>query len=714
MLNYISPSMTSLRSKLELYLLLTMCIYAAKVMIVLVYMDKFIPADVTIMNGQDHEPDATLNRLNMERRNRKDKRDFEGVLRRMGGEASQSDTKRIDNNIPSVQNRSSESKSDSESGRARPVDEMKRNQTNLAPNLGLNSALFHRVLDSVFDHSHDKKKCQDAFMVSLITTRPTEVDFRMAIRETWANDAYAHQMGVLTLFVLGQPTDGTVNSAVFLENERHDDILMGSFTDSVGNSTLKLLLGIDWVMSNCPSAKYVFIGDDHMFIIYERLVKLLRETNEKDGVKMWIGRLTQGKMPERDAGSRYYVSRKLYPETRYPDFCTIEAGYVLSVDAARELLALSWGEPLLPLPDVYMGVLAKKANILIKNDNSFSYGNQAKDACELNRVVTSRGVRSAEQLQSTWTKFSDPEFRRNCPDPDLSLVLKNHIDNLPYLDKTLQMRLNHPDICYDKAGNEESVFILVLISTLPRHFELRSTIRETWGRNLMRQGENIKLLFVMGHTQTDVKLIQQRVKQEDDKFGDIIQADFTESFHNLTLKVVMGLRWVTQNCPHAKYMYKGDDDMFVNFDRIVSHLKESRAKGLAKSRYFLGSVLHRSVRVTRENSKYYVPERLYSGRYFPPYCSGGGYIMSTDIIPQMYRKSLETAFIPIDDAYQGILMSKIGVKPVAHPGFKNWGAKTDGCSLREVMVVHGFKNSNILNAVWRNYTTPAEDCPEVS
>ncbi|XP_038046441.1 uncharacterized protein LOC119720706 [Patiria miniata] len=718
-----APDMALSCTKLEFVLLLTVCIYGAKVVLVFMYVGELSPKGGAL-DGQVYRPDAAISRLNLERMRRHEDTGNEVVKSQNGEKFKREETVITDK--AQKQNGGSKSKADSDGGKSSPDTKIEKDQAGILPgsavavpiqppsnaedSRGINGAFFDEVLASSFDHSNEK--CQDVFMVALINSQPNDQDFRMAVRETWADTAMSHQLGVLTMFVLGSPSDDSLKSSVFQENERHDDILMGNFRENIKNSTLKLLLGLNWVTSRCSSAKFVFAGDDHMFVIYERLVRDLRALKSEESIPTWRGRISPGSRPVRDRKSRYYVSEKQYPGKRYPDFCTSEAGFVLSIDAAKNIFSFSWDEPVIPLPDVFTGVLAKKAGIRITDDESFTFGNLAKNVCEVSKVATTRGLQSVDHLTAIWKNATDPKFRRNCPEPDLNLVLGSHTNNLPYVERTLQLRLDHPGACYDSNGHKEDIFLLVLISTLPRHFELRRAIRETWGEQSQILGENLRLLFVMGHTQTDIDLIQKQVKQEDDEFGDIIQADFAESFHNLTLKVVMGLKWVTENCRHATYMYKGDDDMFVNFKNIISYLRENRVQGSALTRFFLGSVLYRSVRVTRSNSKYYVPDILYSGRYFPPYCSGGGYVISSDVIPEMYHKSLETAFIPIDDAYQGILASKIGLKPTAHKGFKNWGAKTDGCSLRDVMVVHGFKSPDALQAVWKNYTMPAEDCSD--
>ena len=44
---------------------------------------------------------------------------------------------------------------------------------------------------------------------------------------------------------------------------------------------------------------------------------------------------------------------------------------------------------------------------------------------------------------------------------------------------------------------------------------------------------------------------------------------------------------------------------------------------------FVGSVLYPSPRITEPRSKYYVSENLWPEKYYPPYVSGGGFIMSS-------------------------------------------------------------------------------------
>ena len=580
---------------------------------------------------------------------------------------------------------------------------------------GMNADYFGEVLKQQFDHS---SKCSEEslFLLVLIHSKPENLDFRMTIRETWANAPDAETQGVLAMFVMGRPGDySELEEMIFEENDRYDDIILGNFVEDFRNSTLKTLAGFKWVSSHCSTAKFVFVGDDHLYLNMEKLVRSLRGIRVQEGDKsMWRGRTRTTSKAVRDENSRYYVSQRMFNRPIYPPFCTLEAGFVLSMSAIHELYRESFDRAIVPFGDVFIGIVADELKWNVIDDDLYSYHDYEKNVCELSKRVTLRGFASADSIRNAFDKIHNETFLRNCPDPDLDLVLSSVTDNVPYLETVLTMIHDHPKFCYDDRGRKENIFMLNLISSLPRHFNSRQAIRETWGSENEILGERVKTLFVMGLTQQDTEEIQKQVQIEDDEYGDIIQAEFRESFSNLTLKVVLGLKWVTQNCAHASFIYKGDDDMFVNFPNIINHVKKEISGGKGKRKYFMGSVLYRSVRITRKDSKYFVNDKHYSGKYFPPYCSGGGYVLSSDIVPLMYEEALKTAFIPIDDAYQGILAKKVGVVPQYNGGFKNWGEKSDTCSLKNenLMTIHGFKDPKAMHEVWRNFTDTSVKCDD--
>ena len=51
--------------------------------------------------------------------------------------------------------------------------------------------------------------------------------------------------------------------------------------------------------------------------------------------------------------------------------------------------------------------------------------------------------------------------------------------------------------------------------------------------------------------------------------------DFHDTYLNLTLKTSFLLKWVSNSCEQAKFVFKVDDDVFVNPEKMWSSLDSS-------------------------------------------------------------------------------------------------------------------------------------------
>ena len=147
-------------------------------------------------------------------------------------------------------------------------------------------------------------------------------------------------------------------------------------------------------------------------------------------------------------------------------------------------------------------------------------------------------------------------------------------------------------------------------------------------------------------------------------------------------------------------LFQGDDDVFVNINNIVDYLlslSPEQAKNL-----FAGSVLYPSPRITDPKSKYYVSTNLWNEKYYPPYVSGGGFVMSSLVSKKIFEVTKVTPIIPIDDAFLGVCLKKLGLKPQNHKGFKSWGVnrRKDVCIYQEIMTLHKL-NSEEMVEMWR-------------
>ncbi|RZB49889.1 uncharacterized protein BDFB_002639, partial [Asbolus verrucosus] len=114
-------------------------------------------------------------------------------------------------------------------------------------------------------------------------------------------------------------------------------------------------------------------------------------------------------------------------------------------------------------------------------------------------------------------------------------------------------------------------FLLVMVCSGPSNIDARNAIRETWGHERIILGNNVSLFFLLGETANSS--IQYDVMLESDRFGDIIEERFTDSYNNLTIKSVVMLKLVSSYCANStKYLLKIDDDMFVNVHLILKML----------------------------------------------------------------------------------------------------------------------------------------------
>ena len=69
--------------------------------------------------------------------------------------------------------------------------------------------------------------------------------------------------------------------------------------------------------------------------------------------------------------------------------------------------------------------------------------------------------------------------------------------------------------------------------------------------------------------------MQKSVTTEAEDNNDIVLEDFHDTYLNLTLKTTFLLKWVTSRCSNAKFVFKVDDDVFVNPEKLWSTLESS-------------------------------------------------------------------------------------------------------------------------------------------
>ncbi|XP_047444590.1 beta-1,3-galactosyltransferase 2-like [Mugil cephalus] len=242
------------------------------------------------------------------------------------------------------------------------------------------------------------------FLVLLIATEARQVEARNAIRQTWGNESIAPALGFIRLFLLGKK-DGELGrlqqSMLESESRKHHDIVQQDFLDSYKNLTLKTLMGMNWVVMHCPQARYVMKTDSDMFVNVENLIYKLLRPELQPKKNYFTGNNMRGYAPNRNKNSKWYMPPELYPEEKYPTFCS-GTGYVFSGDIARKIYQVSLSIRHLHLEDVYVGICLAKLRIEPMpppNEFLFNHWRVSYSSCKYSHLITSHGFHPNELLK---------------------------------------------------------------------------------------------------------------------------------------------------------------------------------------------------------------------------------------------------------------------------------------------------------------------------
>lgn len=300
-----------------------------------------------------------------------------------------------------------------------------------------------------------------------------------------------------------------------------------------------------------------------------------------------------------------------------------------------------------------------------------------------------------------------PNFRVTTQVKDYNSLPHRFKDFLLYMHcRSYPITVDQPDIC------KEPPFLLLAVKSLAPHFDRRQAIRQSWGQAGVIANQTVVTIFLLGNATAGDHFpdLSEMLHYESVRHNDIIQWDYRDSFFNLTVKEVLFLDWIQTRCPGARFIFKGDDDVFVNTYRILDFLKglsEPKAKDL-----FVGDVITNAGPHRDKKVKYFIPESMYIGTY-PPYAGGGGYLYSGDIAARLHNASQHVALYPIDDVYTGMCLRKLGLAPEKHKGFRTFNIeekyRSNPCAYKSLMLVHPRTPQEMIQ-IWTWLSSPTLNC----
>ncbi|XP_034543530.1 beta-1,3-galactosyltransferase 2-like [Notolabrus celidotus] len=252
-------------------------------------------------------------------------------------------------------------------------------------------------------------------------------------------------------------------------------------------------------------------------------------------------------------------------------------------------------------------------------------------------------------------------------------------------------------------------FLVLVVPVTPTNVAARDAIRQTWGNKRQVQGEVVLTMFMLGSYGVVNVELQEKLKQENEKHHDLIQSDFRDTYKNLTIKTMVIMDWLATRCPTAAYAMKIDSDMFLNIDNLVIMLQKP---GIPKMNYLTGMLMWNRPVVRSKNSKWYVPVEMYPEPQYPLYTLGMGYVFSNDLPEKFVEASKSIKPFNIEDAYIGMCMKKLGLKPTGPPNasqFKAYNSKYNRCSFSKA-ITYILGSSKQLISFWTDLKKPGPPC----
>jgi len=153
----------------------------------------------------------------------------------------------------------------------------------------------------------------------------------------------------------------STDKLVKLESDLHNDIIQGSFDDTLMNLTYKHVMGYKWVEDHCPNPpKFVLKSDDDVFVEMYHLFNFVSAVyGPKPGPSLVCDVIPAGTAPHKAgnevlAGDTEFFSKKMYPK-----YCS-GAAYLITPSLMSTFLQATHQVPSLLIDDVYMTGLVRE------------------------------------------------------------------------------------------------------------------------------------------------------------------------------------------------------------------------------------------------------------------------------------------------------------------------------------------------------------------
>ncbi|XP_060068499.1 beta-1,3-galactosyltransferase brn-like [Ylistrum balloti] len=201
-------------------------------------------------------------------------------------------------------------------------------------------------------------------LLILVKSSVKNVFLRDAIRNTWGADL---SKNIVLRFMLGFSVSHAEQTK--LEDETYQDVIVENFVDTYANNTLKTIMGFNWAVNECPTARAIlFIDEDHLPRI-DNIMDFLRSFNPEQldslfcGIQIIMARAIRRK-------HRWSVPENVYEHKHWPPYLR-GGSYVVSQKIAKRFTLAFPFVKYIHIDDSYLGIVALKLGIIPRHDHRF-------------------------------------------------------------------------------------------------------------------------------------------------------------------------------------------------------------------------------------------------------------------------------------------------------------------------------------------------------
>nr|VZI17970.1 unnamed protein product [Spirometra erinaceieuropaei] len=269
----------------------------------------------------------------------------------------------------------------------------------------------------------------------------------------------------------------------------------------------------------------------------------------------------------------------------------------------------------------------------------------------------------------------------------------------PIFNQTIRFLNISSTVCVPGIAVKEALDAIVVVKSAVYNFAVRDRIRRTYAKEVKRERAfRMAMVFSVGlprsiggrYLQPDSLNISRpgragesleemryegpavlrKLAEEAQANGDLLLGDYEDTDYNLSLKLFHTFQWASCFCrPHFTYQQRPPvfillDDYYAFNATILKNelmaLSDTQIRRVTWGMQQASSPVYRTL-VSPGFEKWILSKHQVPWPYFAPYASGAFLVIGADTLQEIALAMYFTLQFPVDDAWLGMVMTKLDV-----------------------------------------------------